>query len=180
MRFRLAFVAVLAFAACGGSPDPPAAPPADLAARGHRGPDCSTQSTASFPGAFTDPHNLVIGPLVLVGGAFTDAETVRDFGGNKFPLLVKNGHTVTVRVAVRGAGLAYGLLRQGEIRLRDTHRAVTFVACDPGVRSSDASGVAVTFWSGFVLTRRPACVPLDVSADGGPPQRVGLQLGARC
>ena len=156
--------------------------------------DCSTRSEASFPGAFTSPTNLVVGPLVLIGGAYTDADTVRDFGGNKFPLLVKSGHTVTVRLAQRGrwtAGLAYGPQPPGETQLRDTHRAVTFVACRPskapeqysndGPSASDADGVAVTFWSGFVLTRSPACIPLDVYIDGAPSaRRVGLALGRRC
>jgi hypothetical protein len=30
---------------------------------------CSTRSEASFPGAFNDPGNLVVGPFVLVGAA---------------------------------------------------------------------------------------------------------------
>lgn len=147
--------------------------------------DCSTRSGASFPGAYTSPDNLVVGPLALVGGAYTDAGTVREYGGNKFPLLVKAGHTVTVRIAddaPRGVGLAYGPLPQGETRLRDTHRSVAFVACRPGGPSgSRADGAEVTFWSGFVLTRAPACIPLEVFVDGAPaPRRVGLGLGRRC
>jgi hypothetical protein len=156
--------------------------------------DCSTRSEANFPGTFTSPRNLVVGPLVLVGGAYTDASTVGEFGGNKFPLLVKAGHTVTVRLSRRGrrvAGLAYGPLPQGETKLRDTYRSVTFVACRPGRTSrrysptgpsgSSADRVAVTFWSGFVLTRAPSCIPLDVYVDDSPsPRRVGLSLGRRC
>ena len=156
--------------------------------------DCSTRSEANFPGAFTSPRNLVVGPLVLIGGAHTDARTVREFGGNKFPLLVKAGHTVTVRLArpeATAAGLAYGPLPQGETKLRDTYRSVTFVACRPGRASrryspngpsgSRADGVAVTFWSGFVLTRAPACIPLDIYLDDAPsPKRIGLPLGRRC
>jgi hypothetical protein len=156
--------------------------------------DCSTRSEASFPGAFTSPDNLVVGPLVLIGGAFTDADTVREFGGNKFPLLVAAGHTVTVRLPRRAgqlAGLAYGPLPQGETKMRDTYQAVTFIACRPGrpsrrYRPSGPSGsyadeVPVTFWSGFVLTRAPACIPLDVFVDDEPsPRRVGLPLGRRC
>lgn len=72
---------------------------------------------------------------MLVGGAYTDRSTVLQFGGNKFPLLVEAGHTVTVRLAKRGrriAGLAYGPLPQGETRLRDTYLSVAFVACRPG------------------------------------------------
>ncbi len=147
--------------------------------------DCSTRSEARFPGAFTDDGNLVVGPLVLMGGTYTDARTVRKFGGQKFPLLVKAGHTVRVQVGPRGrrvAGLAYGPLPEGETTMRDTYASVTFVACRPGGPSgSSADGVSVTFWSGFVLTRTPACVPLDIYVDKEPsPRRVGLSLGRRC
>ena len=157
--------------------------------------DCSSRSEASFPGAFSDSRNLVVGPLVLIGGAFTDAVTVREYGGNKFPLLVTAGHAVTVRIgaaARRTAGLAYGPLPQGrEITWRDAHRSVMFVACRPGKAprryspngpsGSDADGVSVTFWSGFVLARRPACVPLEVYVDeAAAPRRVGLPLGRTC
>jgi hypothetical protein len=147
--------------------------------------DCSTRSEAQFPGAFTGDGNLVVGPLVLIGGTYTEASTVRKFGGNKFPLLVKAGHTVTVQVAPRGrgvAGLAYRPLPKGRTVMRDTDTSVTFVACRPGSPSgSSADGVAVTFWSGFVLTRTPACVPLNIYVDEEPsPRRVGLSLGRRC
>src|SRR3954452_19068783 len=102
---------------------------------------CSRRSEATFPGAFTSSRNLVVGPLVLVGATYTPASVVREFGGNKFQLLVKAGHSVSVRVsrgARRSAGLAYaGLgkraLRQGrEVRLRDAAPTMTFVACRPG------------------------------------------------
>jgi hypothetical protein len=85
--------------------------------------DCDRRSEASFPGAFTDPRNLVVGPLVLNGaGEPTPASVVREFGGNKFPLLVKAGHSVTLRLprALRGfAGLAYGGLGRGHHCLRE-------------------------------------------------------------
>jgi len=78
----------------------PATPVSSVATRfGGAREDCRTRSEANFPGAFTSSSNLVVGPLVLIGGAQTPASTVRDFGGNKFPLLVKSGHAVTVRVA---------------------------------------------------------------------------------
>ena len=157
--------------------------------------DCTTRSEAEFPGGFTSQRNLVVGPLVLIGGAYTDAATVREFGGNKFPLLVAAGHRVTVRIARparRLAGLAYGPLPQGrKTTVRDTHRTVTFIACAPGKpargynphgpSASHADRTPVTFWSGFVLTRAPACIPLDVFIDDAPSaRRAALPLGRRC
>jgi hypothetical protein len=137
--------------------------------------DCSSQSGADFPGAFTDPKNLVHGPLVLTGATYTDPATVREFGGNKFPLLVRAGYTVTIAIAPEArafASLAYG-----------DHRAAssaTFIACSPGRSWSTAGGEEVTFWSGFFHASRPACIPLDITVGSGRPERVGLQLGARC
>jgi hypothetical protein len=161
--------------------------------------DCARRSEASFPGGFTEARNLVAGPLALVGaGERTPPSVVRDFGGNKFPVLVKAGHSVTVRLppTVRSfAGLAYGglgrrPLPQGELRLRDTAHSMTFVACAPGPPSrgyqpqgpsgSRADGEAVTFWSGFVVARRPGCVPLEVYVDDEPsPRRAVIDMGGR-
>jgi hypothetical protein len=150
--------------------------------------DCSTRSKASFPGAFSDPDNVVVGPLVLVGAAAeTSASTVREFGGNKFPALVRAGHRATVALSRRTrrvAGLGYGPLPEGvELSPRDGHRAVTFIACRPGEESgSTADGQPVTFWSGFVLTSSPRCVPLEVWVDEEPsPRHTVLRLGVpRC
>ncbi len=164
-------------AAAGGST--PSAPPTSHPRGKLVG--CSARSWASFPGAFADPRNLVVGPLVLVGGAHTPASTVREYGGNKFPLLVSAGHAVTVQVP-RGAGLFYGRGGEaGKIRLGDAEGTINFVACRPNQESGSAADGSVTFWAGFVLTRAPACIPLRVSVDDeSAPRRVGLPLGRRC
>jgi hypothetical protein len=147
---------------------------------------CATRSEASFPAAFTDRHNVVVGPLVLVGAASTPASTVRRFGGQKFPALVRAGHQVTVALSSRTrrvASLGYGPIHAtGELSVRDGHRVVTFVACRRGVRSgSSADGRSVTFWSGFVLTRAPRCVPLAVWVDDETaPRRIALAMGVPC
>jgi hypothetical protein len=145
--------------------------------------DCSTRSGADFPGAFTDPGNLVVGPLALMGAGGTP-EFNSDFRGNKFPLLVRAGHRVTValsRHTRRGAGLAYGPLPNGEVRVHDAHRVVRFIACRRGEPSgSSADGRPVTFWSGGVLARSPRCVPLRVWVDDSPsPRRAVIRLGVR-
>jgi hypothetical protein len=146
--------------------------------------DCARQSSARFPGAYRDRRNLVAGPLALVGGAtFTDAATVRRFGGNKFPLLVRAGHTVTVslpRSERQVVSLGYGPLPEGEVHRRDGHSAVTFEACSAAESQSTADG-PVTFWSGFVLTSSPRCVALDIRVDGeAAPLRRHIELGQRC
>jgi hypothetical protein len=150
--------------------------------------DCSTRSWAEFGGAFTNPANLVVGPLALVGaGRPTPAAVVTRFGGNKFPLLVRQGHIVTVQVpeGARGfAALGYGPLPQGsleETRFHDGHDTVTFLACGPDEPSGSNADGPVTFWSGFVLVRKPSCVPLDVYVDDeSAPRRVEIELGAPC
>jgi hypothetical protein len=146
--------------------------------------ECRSQSLANFPRAFSDRRNLVAGPLVLVGGAtYTDAATVREFHGNKFPLLVRAGHTVTVQLAgaSRGfAGLFYGPHPDGEAEPGDAEQALTFEACPPSKHQSTAPE-RVTFWSGFILASRPGCVRLDVFVDGrATAKRVGIELGRRC
>jgi hypothetical protein len=147
--------------------------------------NCASRSEARFPGAFTSPRNRVVGPLVLIGATgspyFSDA-----FHGNKFPLLVRPGHRVTLELSPqtrKGAGLAYGPLPQGDVRVRDAHRVVTFIACRRGERSgSTADGRSVTFWSGGVLAHSPRCVPIRVWIDGArSPRRLVIRLGVdRC
>jgi hypothetical protein len=134
---------------------------------------CATQSGADFPRAFTSPRNLVVGPLSLIGAGGSPGFAWNSRGTEgfqKFPLLVRSGHRVTIELSRRtrlGAGLGYGPLPQGETYLRDTYRVVTFIACRRGEHSSSsAEGQPVTFWSGAVLARSPRCIPLRVRVDG--------------
>jgi hypothetical protein len=142
---------------------------------------CDDKSMAAFPGAYTDPGNLVVGPLVLMGGSrFTPPSVVRRFGGNKFPLLVRNRHRVTVEVRSRGTALTYDPGPDGPVTLEDGHRVMRFVACRRR-SGSRADGRPVTFWSGFVLTAAPRCVRLRVWVDEeASPRRAGIPLGRKC
>jgi hypothetical protein len=146
---------------------------------------CATRSMAPFGPAYTNPGNLVVGPLAMVGAAdFTTPSTVGRVHGNKFPLLVRAGHTVSVEVAPSArtfAALGYGPLPQGLITLDVAHPSVTFVACPRGMSSGSTAGGSVTFWSGGLVANEPHCVPLDVLVDGATtPTRVFVELGARC
>jgi hypothetical protein len=145
--------------------------------------DCGTRSEADFGPAFGDSANVVVGPLAMIGaGEFTPASVVRRFRGQKYPLLVKAGHWVTIEVPAGArafAGLGYGPLPQGEITLKRAHPSVTFIACEEGSGSS-AEG-PVTFWSGGLVANAPHCVPLDVFVDGETsPRRVFIALGIPC
>ena len=180
-----AAAAALALASCGGSRTVAAEAPAPRERPRGVVENCSTRSEASFPGAFSNPGNVVVGPLALMGAGYTAPEIVREYGGNKFPALVRAGHRVTVelsRATRRVAGLGYGPLPEGvELTPRDGHRVVTFIACGRGERSgSRADGEPVTFWSGFVLTRSPRCVPIRVWVDGErAPRHTTLRMGVR-
>jgi hypothetical protein len=144
--------------------------------------DCSTRSEADFPGAFADRRNLVVGPLVLVGAAHTPASVIREFGGEKFPALVRTGHTVTVqlpRTARGSAEIGWGPHRRGSRRAAD--HTVTLVACRADQPAGSSADGPVTFWSGGVSTRAIGCVPLKIYVDDEPsPRRVALSLGLRC
>jgi hypothetical protein len=179
-----AALACLLFAACGGSSKPTAATPTPeptpqikLGKRALLEDCASAVGPSDFAQAFAGPENLVVGPLAILGGAHFDPDAAL-LGGQRFLVLAMDGHTVTVRLAPEArtfAGLAYGRLRDGEVKPRESYRSVTFAACSP-----DDSSDSATMWSGYVLTRRPECIPLEVSIDGGAPQRVGLTLGERC
>jgi hypothetical protein len=140
------------------------------------------RSQAGFGDAFHDSRNLASGPLLLVGAAEPTPEAVvLAHDGQKFPLLVKAGHEVTVelpREVRETAGLAYGPFPDELVRVSQAHDSITFVACNRGESSGSSAGGPVTFWSGFVMTRVPTCLPLDVYVDDeASPRRVVLSLG---
>jgi hypothetical protein len=201
MRFALLLALVAAailavavvIASQGGEAEPAATPPTgpepasatDAAEK--PGPGVKTRSEAGFGQPFQDPRSLVVGPFVLIGGAdFTTPTVVRSVKGQKFPVLVRADHRVTLVVPKEArafAGLGYGPLPQGEITLQEAHKQVAFVACPADEPSYSMPGTRVgrtTFWSGFVVVHEPHCVPLDVWVDAEPtPHRVVLELGVR-
>jgi hypothetical protein len=108
----------------------------------------------------------------------------KEYGGNKYPLLLRAGRTVTVAVTRHSASLFYasrggGVLTGTEVS--DGHRAISFHSCGPRRAESDADGDPVTFWSGFVLVARPMCVPLKVwIGEARRPRRAAIPLGKPC
>jgi len=120
----------------------------------------------------------------MVGATYTDPETVKTFGGNKFPLLVKAGHTVTIHVLSRSASLYYAIGGGGvltQTRVSDGRRKITFIACKGTRALSRTDGERATFWSGFVVVARPMCVPLRVWIDReARPRHARIALGRGC
>jgi hypothetical protein len=190
-RITMLLALATALAGCGGGSDTdrrvPVASASPIPALHPQGPveDCSTRSMADFGDASVDPANLAVGPLVIVGGATRAPTTVvESHGGQKFPILLRAGHFATVQVPVGArqfASLGYGPLPQGEVGYADGHARVAFVACSGGEPSGSTANGPVTFWSGFVFARKPACVSLDVYVDHrSTPRRAEIELGRRC
>lgn len=152
-----------------------------------RGPvmDCSSISGIGGSREFRSRWNLVVGPLALKGAATRPAYYSDSFGGNKFPVIVRGGHRVTVEVlrdARPGAGLVYGKRPANPRLVRDGYRVVTFIACRRGEYrgTPPPDGWPVSGWSGGVLARSARCVPLFIWVDDEPsPRRVVIHLGVR-
>jgi hypothetical protein len=146
---------------------------------------CERQSEASFPGAYRSARNLRVGPLVLVGGrSYSTPETVREFGGQKYQALVAAGHTVKIAIshrAHRTHSLNYADSTRGTRNVEDGTRVVSFESCSRREAESDASGRAVTFWSGFILASAPRCLSIKVWVDGArTPRRARIPIGRCC
>jgi hypothetical protein len=144
-----------------------------------KGPWTPQGSLSVFGGRGT----LVVGPLAMVGAAVTPGYYSESFHGNKFPLYLKAGHRVTLALTpgTRGrAGLAYGPLPEGDVRVPDAHRVITLIACRRGEYSPGRGGPAgrVSFWAGGVVALAPRCVPLLIWVDDEPsPRRAVIHLG---
>ena len=165
-----------ALAGCGAAVQAEERPPSPGAVK-----RCAGRSMASFPNAFGNPANLVVGPLVMVGaGRLTPEETAREFDGNKFPVLARNRHRVTIEVRSPGTTLYYGQGPDGPVEREDGDRVMRFVACRR--RSGSRGGRhPVTFWSGFVMTSEPRCVRLRVWVDDErSPRPAAIPLGREC
>jgi hypothetical protein len=179
MRVRAAACSAVAIALAGAC----VAAAAGGASRGAA--TCGHQSSAGFPNAYADAHNLVVGPLALIGGrVFSSPEAVRRLGGQKYPALVAPGHTVKVAISPRArrtTALTYADGVHGSRRLERGVRVVTFRACDRRHAQSTAGGRPVTFWSGFVLASAPRCLHLKIWIDGArTARRARIPLGRRC
>ena len=148
--------------------------------------DCSLRSMYRFGREYQNPHNAVFGPLVIGGaGDRTPASTILDVGGNKYFVLLRPGHVATLQIPPEArsfAALGYGPLPQGWIGLAEAHDTVTFHPCAAGEDSgSSVAGRPVTMWMGFIVSPKPACVPIDVYVDGSlTPRRVEVEHGVDC
>ena len=145
---------------------------------------CRSQSGYDFADAYTNPDNVVVGPLVITNAAYTEPETIREFGGDKIFVLLQPGHRVTLALSqqtYRVASLGYGPLPQEiELTPQDGHRVVTFTGCPAERAWSSAAGNPVTFWSGAMITDTLMCMPIDVWIDDQPePRNITLGMGVR-
>jgi hypothetical protein len=145
---------------------------------------CQSQSGYDFGDAYTNPDNLVVGPLTITNAVYTEPETIREYGGDKIFVLVQPGHRVTLALSqetYRIASLGYGPMPQEvELTPQDGHRVVTFRPCSARRAWSSAGEKPVTSWSGFMLTDTFFCMPIDVWVDDEPkPRKITLGMGVR-
>jgi len=135
--------------------------------------------------AWKSRWNLVVGPLAMVGAAGIPGGYHDGFHGNKFPMYLLAGHRVTLsltRDTRRRAGIAYGPLPQGDVRVAEAHRVLTLIACRRGEYSPNSGGPAgrASFWAGGIVADAPRCVPLLFWVDDETrPRRAVIHLGVR-
>ena len=148
--------------------------PTASAAGGRLVNTCADRSDATFPGAYRDPHNVVIGPLAWLWANNQDGDGAYNGAYRwKAPVLVRPRHTVTLRIGAAArsfAGLAFATRGWD---YADSDRTVVFRSCN---------GRRPTFWAGGVVsTRALGCLPVEIRIDRGAVRRRVLSLaGADC
>lgn len=105
-------------------------------------------------------------------------------GGNKLFVLVRGGQRVTLelpRQTYRDAGFVFGPYPNGDVRLADTRRVVTFIACQRGENTDPhLDAWPVSAWVGGLLAHSPRCLPLLVWVDDEhAPRRSVIRFGVR-
>ena len=141
----------------------------------------------TFAGAFADrSRNVIVGPLSLpFAASHTDVSPalINRFGGDKFPVLLREGRTATIRIAkaLRPVPAGYERVPLAEaafsVRGRPV-RSLVFRACPRGEAQNVVDGVRVTFWMLWITVRAPACVYLDISIDGKRTRKRTTSWGA--
>ena len=135
---------------------------------------CADRSDATFPGAYRDPGNIVIGPLAWLWANEQDDDGAYNGAYRwKVPVLVRPRHTVTLRIAAAAqdfAGLSFAARGWD---YADSNRTLVFRSC----RSRRP-----TFFAGGVSsTRALGCLPVEIRIDRGAVRRRVLSLaGADC
>jgi hypothetical protein len=142
---------------------------------------------------WSDPGNLNVGPLTLLGGrAVADAPLERVRNGSKLLALVRYGHRVTLsigRESRSNARFSYGGLTSGRHGTKPFRRwpaRLRFVACERVDRSDRGAPlrdgeVNANFWPGGIgLRRAPACVHLKVTVDNRAPVHRSMGFAMRC
>jgi hypothetical protein len=127
-------------------------------------------------------RDLVLGPLVLVGGGQWAQARPDAFGGHGFkvPATLPNGVVATLSVppSMRGrVGLVFSQATQDHVTtagVRGADTSVRFTACPAGARAGRSG------WPGGLVVDRPRCATLVVTEAGGTSVRRRVPLGRRC
>jgi hypothetical protein len=184
LTLALLLAAAVGYIAVSGSKDEasgePVAPGGQVAAAGVQ-VTCATGGPS--PSRVRPKHDVVLGPLVLMGARRARDHPPDAFGGHgyKIPVSLPRGVTATVsvpRAARRRVGLVFTLDAQDRAWKRGVKGAdpsVRFTACPP-----DATTRRRTGWPGGFVVDRRRCATLVLTVAGRTPERHRVPLGRRC
>jgi hypothetical protein len=155
---------------------------ASAASPGSRAAEAPCSSGGEGTTRVSVKHDVVFGPLVLLGGRRWAAWTPDAFDrhGYKIPVTLPQGvrATLSVPATLRGrVGLVFTLATQDRVfreGVRGADTSVRFTACPAG----DVPGR--TGWPGGLVVDRPRCATLVVKLANGHSVRRRVPLGRRC
>jgi hypothetical protein len=143
---------------------------------------CQHQSGASFPGLFSDPQSVVVGPFAfsrLRDAAKVSDDNIKRHGGWKSPAVLRIKHRAVVTIDKDARPYARLAYTHDDATFRRQPHTMRFVACSKASDTlSDADGKPVTFWSGFfVVNKAPACVGIKIKVDRRPARHYTIAIG---
>jgi hypothetical protein len=143
---------------------------------------CGSQSGASFPHLFTDPHSVIVGPLAFANlrdAADASPDNITYHHGWKSPAVLRIKHRAKVTIDTDARSYARLNYTHSDAPFRRLPHTVRYIACKKASEAlSNADGKPVTFWSGFfVVNKAPACVGIAIKVDRRRARHFRIAIG---
>lgn len=172
--FKIPVVLVLLASACGAPPDqPPPVSPAPTAADGTVVSGCPMRVRDEFEQGLR-PRALRVGPAAFVTFGIHEPLAPRPGAVNNFKVMVEIRPDAKVTAALPKEATHQAALLFDRGRTRDDN-AYTLTDGTHTVQFETCPGKPTTF-VGAIATTGPTQVPLDITVDGDPPQRITLAV----